>query len=203
MKNISVYFETGYLLDSSYERASVNQKTIARLLPQFQKSWDDYGSLFIGATLKEIGKDFHRSELLAYLIMHPEVFSCSHPFLININQFLDFDPSSNSQSMQFSELVYHELLHIYLDDNYSHLLNPASPRATDLIKRFSNEDDVVTAHLHLYAIQKSAFKKSEWTHVWEGIIANAKSLHSPGYKRAIEIVNSVGYDVFVEELKNG
>jgi len=201
MKETKLYFETGYLLDSSYERAAQNQDTIAKMVPVFQTVWDDLGTQFTKATLKVVGREFRRSELLAYLIMHPGLFSCSHPFLININRFLPFDSSSSMQNMKFAELVYHELLHIFLDDNYGDRLDPKSKLAFPLIEKFAKEGDIVLAHLHLYAIQESVFKTGGWENVWSWIVENAKSAHSPGYKKAIDIIQDVGSTPFLEELK--
>src|SRR5688572_29461776 len=110
-----IYLQTGYLLDSSFERVLENQITIANALPDLQSAWEKFGPQLLMATTNEFGRSFQRRELLAYLIMHPTVFSCSHPFLININKFLKLDRSSSELVEKFTDVVFHEALHVYLD----------------------------------------------------------------------------------------
>lgn len=201
MKDTKIFFESGYLLDSNYERAVANQSKIASMAPVFQEAWDRVGAAFLQATQSEIKVSFRRTELTASLIMHPEVFSCSHPFLININRFMDFDVSSEDQVIEFCELVYHEALHILLDDNFPDLTDRRAIRLSKLISELPDEDDVVVSHLHLYAIQQKVLKSRGWPGVWEKIVADSSDLHHPGYHRAINIVQQTGAEKFIAELE--
>lgn len=204
MKAPKIYFETGYLLDSSFERVIENQKTILQLLPVFQQTWDSLGTQFVQAAVDATGKVFRRSELLAYIIMHPEIFSSSHPFLINVvrSGLIELDKNSQILPMKFCELVFHELLHIYLDDNFSNILDRKSPMATPLILKFACEEETVISHLHLYSLQEYVFRSLAREDVWAWIKENALTLHSPGYQKALEIIQNVGYQQFIEELRN-
>lgn len=196
-----IYLQTGYLLDTSFERVLANQSTIARLLPDMQSAWDRFSSRLLDATIAETGKSFRRSELLAYLIMHPTMGSCSHPFLININKFLDFEPSSPEHVMKLCDVVFHEALHIFLDDNYADLLDENSPAASPLIKKFEHLGPHAIAHIHLYALQKHICHKIQLESMWDHVCEHVKTSHNDGYKKAVDIVNEVGAEAFVDELK--
>lgn len=200
MNETKIYFESGYLLDSTYERAALNQPIIAKQIPIFQNAWDRMGAQFITRTQQELGLRFRRSELTASIIKHPDVFSCSHPFLININRFKEFDPTDEAQAVEFCEIVYHESLHVLIDDNFPLIADRASPQASTMLRSMFDEDDTVLAHLHLYSVQERVFKKYGWSAVWDSVVANAGELHSPGYLRAIEIVQQLGGERFLAEL---
>lgn len=128
------------------------------------------------------------------------MFSCSHPFLININKYLDFDRSQKVHCLKFSEVVFHEALHIYLDDNFSKLLDESRPEASPLALKYMDLGGHVTAHLHLYAIQKRVYEINGMSEVWKMICELAKTAHNPGYKIAVDLVNEVGSQAFLNEL---
>lgn len=200
MHTTKIYLQTGYLLDTSFERVLENQGTIAQLLPEMQRAWDGVSSSLLDATVAEIGKGFRRRELIAYLIMHPTMSSCSHPFLININKFLDFDASSSDQVVKFCDVVFHEAIHIYLDDNYGDLLDENSPAASPLIKKFEHMGPHVIAHIHLYAIQKHVYQKIDLESAWDHVCEHVKTSRNDGYQKAVNIVNEVGVEAFLNEL---
>lgn len=201
MQTTKIYLQTGYLLDTSFERVLANQATIARLLPQMQQAWDTLSSSLIDTTTAEIGKEFRRRELIAYLTMHPTMFFCSHPFLININRFLDFDGSSQEQVLKFCDVVFHEALHIYLDDNFADLLDETSSGASPLIKKFEHMGPHVIAHIHLYAIQKHIYQKLKLASAWDDVCEHTKISRNDGYLKAVDLVNEVGAEAFIDELK--
>lgn len=201
LRPTKIYLQTGYLLDNSFDRVLSNQSTIAKLLPEMQEAWDTRGPRLLEAAINEIGKEFRLKELLCYLIMHPTMFSCSHPFLININKYLNFDRRVDEHAMKFAEQVFHEALHIYLDDNFSDLLNEDSEAASPLTRKYKDNGPHVTAHTHLYAIQKHIFAKCNMTLMWDMVCEGVKQAHNDGYKIAVDIINNVGSEPFLDELR--
>jgi hypothetical protein len=188
-----IFFESGYLLDVSYERAVKNQPTIESFQSDASKIWTNFGEAWLTKTIELTGKKFSRNEISANLIMHPDLKSCSHPFLININKHLP-----KPDPIQFSELVFHELLHFYLGEFPSLWdINGSS-----LLKKYEKEDDHVTAHLHLYAIQKRVFCALDQMQVWDWVVEQTRKAHHPGYERAIEIIGEEGEQPFWNEITN-
>ena len=187
-----LFFESGYLLDSSYERAVENQPVIEDFRKEARENWVSVGENWLQKTITLVGKEFTRNEITANLVMHPDLFSCSHPFLININKHLP-----KPDPLHFSELVYHELLHFYLDSEFSNLweLNDSK-----LLEKYKEEDDHVTAHLHLYAIEKRVLLECDQQNLWNWVVDSSQTAHSPGYQRAIEILDIEGEQAFWDEL---
>lgn len=197
---MKIILQTGYLLDESFEGVLKNQPIIEKFLGPMQESWDELGPDFLQTTCDLVKKEFRLKEILAYLILHPNVFSCSHPFLINIKRFRDFDSSILAHKMKFRELVFHEAIHIFLDDNFSSILDERSSSATPLIKKHERLGPVALAHLHLYALQKQTFDVLGLQEEWQKVCDAVKFAHSDGYQKAIEAVNGQGAMPFIEEL---
>ncbi|MFZ4405338.1 MAG: hypothetical protein ACOYOK_14660, partial [Pseudobdellovibrionaceae bacterium] len=91
----------------------------------------------------------------------------------------------------FADLVFHELLHTWVGE---HLIRP-SP----LFHKYENEARLTRNHLHLMAVQKLIYQKLNRDDLIQ-MIQNQYNRHAE-YKRAWDIVNAEGIQVFIDELK--
>lgn len=67
----------------------------------------------------------------------------SHPLILNIKKYLN-----GASSELLNEVVFHEILHILLTDNWK-------VWPTNLIKKYSGANQTVATHLHLMSIERA------------------------------------------------
>ena len=162
---------------------------------EFQNEWDTIGPKLVAAVSKILKKDFKQKEMIAAIFLCKKTPSMSMPLLINGNWFAKGKDSIPSHMI--TALTFHELLHTFLDDNYSLLLS------TSLIARYQRqgESNRVLGHLHLMAIQKMVYLSLGMKDRLNEVIDLESSFSNGGYKRAWEIINKDGYLPFIGELK--
>ncbi|MBO9668811.1 MAG: hypothetical protein J7501_18580 [Bdellovibrio sp.] len=152
-----IIFESGWLLDSSLEelsKESLNQAAVdevANRTSEFQDAWDQLGKPLIESALRETGLSFKERDIKGVLICGP-IASQSHPLIINVKYFLKSLEEKPQSMTEFVDVVFHELLHVLLQDNVRTF---PTPTAQEFI---ADEFDVI-AHLHLMAIQKYSHEK--------------------------------------------
>jgi len=112
--------------------------------------------------------------------------------LINGNWFVSASPQPTDLIV---DIIYHELIHTYLVDNFPNLFS--SP----LLKKYKNEDPRVLSHLHPMAIQKQVYLSLALKDRIHNVIKFDSHYYQGAYKRSWELVNSEGEDKFIEELK--
>jgi len=114
----------------------------------------------------------------------------SAPLIINVRSFLP-DAASPSPDGDFSEKVFHELMHTYvmgLTENSA------------LRKKYENEPPSVLNHLHVMALEKFVLLKLGKTAELAYLEQEYKT-DTGAYRRAWEIVGEEGWEVFLRELK--
>lgn len=158
----------------------------------FQEYWDREGPRLLETIISEIGKPFQQREMIATITLC-NFPSMSQPLLINLRRYLATATDNNPRPMyKFIGLVTHELLHTYVND---HLVN------SELLKKYEKETFSVQNHLHLMAVLKMAYLKSDCERELNEVIKLDCEI-GPIYARAWEIVNDIeGYEPFVNELK--
>lgn len=163
----------------------------AQKRPELQKQWDAEGPSYLNAALTEIGLDFPYREMQATLTVCLPA-STSIPLIIDVREFL---PSAKKQmpSWEFSEIVFHELMHTYVSPVFVH---------SALMKKYQNETPTTKYHLHVMAVEKMTLLKLNRPDELKTIDHDYRAGPESAYKRAWEIVNDVeGYQSFIEELK--
>jgi len=162
-------------------------------LGEFQKHWDQEGARLLEAMIAATGKPFKQTELVAVMSLC-EFPSMSHPLLINMRRFLESGPEDPPRSMSsFLSLVFHELLHIYVDDNLEN-----SP----LSEKYAEEPGSVKSHMHLMAMMKKVYLQLGLEAELQQVINEDRKAGRPIYLRSWEIVNELeGYQPLVDELK--
>jgi hypothetical protein len=159
-------------------------------LPEFQKQWDAEGPEYMNAALTEIGLDFPYQEMQATLTVCLPA-STSIPLIVEVDKFLS-TAKKPAPAWEFSEIVFHELMHTYV--------RPVLSRSA-LMKKYQNEAPATRYHLHVMAIEKMTLLKLNRPVDLKTMADEYRNGPDPAYKRAWEIVNSEGYQAFIEELQ--
>jgi hypothetical protein len=167
-----IVFESGWLLDSSVADLSNHElkqealDEVSSRLAEFQASWDDVGRPLLFSAVKESGMSFLEKDIKGSLICG-QLFSQSHPLLINIKYYLNSLQKKPRPLTEFAEQVFHELLHILLQDNLRKWPTPTA-------EKYSDQGFEVIAHLHLMALQRRSHEdignSTAWLADWYGDI---------------------------------
>jgi hypothetical protein len=141
-------------------------------------------------------KGFTRKELSATLsaCAPKSSASYSYPLIINVSNYLNsFSGGHPRETYKFANTVFHELLHTWVNENLK--------RPSPLQVKYKDENSSVLSHLHVMALQIMVYKelnKQEWLN-WITYDCTHNT-GTPVYGRAWEIVNSEGYQAFIDEL---
>jgi hypothetical protein len=172
-------------VDDKELQAAVQQRS------KFQEQWDKEGPLYMSAALGEIGLDFPYREVQATLtVCLPD--STSVPLIVNVEEFL---PAAKkpSPAWEFSEIVFHELMHTYVTRVYA---------SSALMKKYADESSTTKYHVHVMAIEKLTLLKLDRPDELKVIDHDYRYGPDPAYRRAWEIVNDIeGYKPFIDELR--
>ncbi len=145
----------------------------------------------MNAALTEIGLDFPYREMQATLTVCLPA-STSIPLIVEVNEFLP-TAQKPAPAWEFSEIVFHELMHIYVRPVLAH---------SALMKKYQNEAPTTRYHLHVMATEKMTLLKLNRLDNLKTIDHEYRTDPDPAYKRAWEIVNDIeGYQAFIGELK--
>ncbi len=119
----------------------------------------------------------------------------TYPLMINAFPFIHSSVVTSPRPLEyFNNLVFHELLHKFLLNNYSPLNDFSSP----ILIKYSNEPPMILAHVHLFALQFYVYQKLNRE---EEFFAVIKWLNFPVFNRAWEIVQTEGVSKVLSELK--
>lgn len=163
-----IIFESGWLLDSSIaEIAKVDPdqsaiEEVSNRLPEFQKAWGKFGHPLLEAAVQDSGLVFKERDIKAVLICG-SFSSHSHPLILNVKNYLKALHVAPRSLDEFVEVVFHELLHILLQDNVASWPTP-------FINQYSECSFEMTAHLHLLALERRSHdilgKDCSWLEKW-------------------------------------
>lgn len=196
----SVRFDYGFVpFDRTCSRLTGNEIPQARIdelaskLDLFQAHWDRDGRRLLETAVATVGKPFPDRDVTVVMTLC-DIPSMSHPLLLNMRRFLDTGPEDPPLPLeQFSALVFHELLHIYV----SRLLETSA-----LDEKYADEPGSVRSHLHLMALLKHVYLALGQDDVLAAIVAKDQREGRDVYKRSWQIVNEIeGHEVFVDELR--
>jgi hypothetical protein len=166
-------------------------------LPEFQREWNNLAPRYLGETVKVVGKPFSRKEKTAVLMVCPKWIGIGTPLLLPYWPFLKVARKKPVNRSVFFSYMFHEVLHPYV-----YGIVPFS-KETALKKKYAkdplNKDGMITAHLHLMAIQKIVMErlglKKELA-----LLREADQFH-PAYSRTWKIVDAEGALTILRELK--
>ena len=167
---------------------------VTKRLPEFQSHWDQVAKDLLGTTEKAIGKKFseHEISLALSACYFP---SMSNPLLINIRYSLSSVTSHPLEPSVTMSIFFHEILHRYLNNKI--------PATSHLLEKYKTENETVSSHLHLFALQKAVYLRLKQATILQKVIAKDQSLPNSSYKRTWQIVNELeNYQDFIRELRD-
>ena len=161
--------------------------------PEFTKVWEDSAPLLFNQLFSDFKKGFTRNEMTATLSVCAFAPSYSNPLILNVSRFLKsyMKDAPVRGDHVFVDLVFHELLHTWVDENIS--------ETTPLLLKYKSESASVRAHLHLMALQVLVYKETGRNDLLEWINLQYPRMRGD-YPRAWEIVNKEGYEAFIKEI---
>jgi hypothetical protein len=189
------------------------------MMDRFRASWADHGPKLMAATVAVTGQPYRFRETIATLHGCRDMPSYSAPLLIAVAQFTQAGaalPASSVAGLErnggrvggapagvvaplsdFNYLLWHESTHRYVNDIISRL----SGKTTPLLLKYGAENGVVTAHLHLFAIERLVWTRLDLNREYEERNARVRARGFVSATRAIDIVEAEGAQRFVDELK--
>jgi len=163
-------------------------------ITDFQNQWDSVAPKLFAIMNREFKKDFKRTEYSAALSICPDSPSMPKPFVLNISRYLKsyMSPKNAKDINQFTDVVFHELLHLWLFENFNH--------ETTIKKKYKNNGESVVNHIHLFAIESFVLEKADLLPIWNNTRDFIKTKGGPHLK-ALNILEKEGRDKVLQELK--
>ena len=115
--------------------------------------------------------------------------------LLGLNTYLQSEEwlSNITREDAFVTLVFHELLHIWVEDN----INGKST----LLTKYAKEHQYVRDHIHLMALQKMIYLKINRGDILSMLDESYRKNSPIQYRRAWEIVNDIeGYEKIIQDI---
>lgn len=175
------------------------QKQLEKQLPILIAAWRKDAQIFFGIVFSFFKRGFKDKERTAIVnLSHGYSYGSHWLLVLGLRRFLNSDqwnPRLNKEDA-FSSLVFHELLHIWVDENLNE-------KKSLILLKYCNEDSHILAHLHLMAIQKMVYLKINRPDLLEMLDDSYCNFSPPAFRRAWEIVNDVeGYENVLSDLLN-
>ena len=172
---------------------------LQRRLPELEQAWRKDGPSLLAAVPPVTGIRFRFRETRAALILCEEFPSGSLPLMINVRPYLTSTAGREVAPMiDFTNSVFHELLHRYVTDCIEALPGQTTP----LLEKYGAESQRVRNHLHLYAIEELVYRKlGREKDLRLSFDVEQRSKSGPVFARAREIVAAEGAEAFVRELQ--
>ena len=168
-------------------------------LDSFRDSWRKEAPQLFKATVKVTKVPFQFRETRAALSLCRGFSSMSNPLLINVRFFLVATRGENVVPMtQFSNLIFHEVLHRYVSERIKGLPGTTTP----LLTKYRDEPLFVRNHLYLFAIMDEVYRQLGRQKDLDAVIAWEQTVKSaPITKRAREIVAIEGAENLIREFR--
>lgn len=171
-------------------------KELEKQLPILVKAWEQNAPILFNEVSLFFKKGFMQKTRTAVIYLSNNWSYGSRKFLVlGLRQYLESQPWMQpiTKADSFVHCVFHELLHIWLDENLKN--------QTTLMKKYSKENHQVINHLHLMAIQKMVCQKIKRYDILDAIDEGYRKYSLPEYKRAWEIVNDIeGLEVVLNDI---
>lgn len=192
---MKIHFEYSTIFDqhiSELMGTTLDEKVVLqveKMIPRLNEEWQKQGDILL-STASELSEfRFNQSEMKC-IVTVSEFVSMSHPLIVNVKKYLD---RSNIDFLM--EVVFHELLHVLLTDNWK-------VWPTELLKKHSNQDRTIESHLHLMSLERATHiklgnhRRLEEISLWYEMIGGS-------YIKSWIIVNeNENFLNFVSELKD-
>lgn len=167
-------------------------------LPHFVRAWQQAAPKLFGEVFSAFKRGFKSSKRTASVYLcHNSSYGSDWFLILGLRYYLDPEPwlRPTSKEDTFVDLVFHELLHVWIDENIS--------GKSALLKKYRHEHEYVRDHIHLMAIQKMVYLKLNRLDMVDHIDEGYRKLSLPEYRRAWEIVNDIeGYEAVIQDILN-
>ena len=180
----------------------IDPKAVAELrsrLGEFRDSWRGDAPQLLGAVPGITGVPFRFREAKAALFLCRGFPAISLPLMLNMRIYLAATAKGTPVPLEdFSNLVFHEVLHRYVGDS----IDALPDRTTPLLEKYRNESTGVRNHLHLYAIMIAVYRELEREEELDRAFVVEQMLPKAGAvsTRAREIVAIETPEKFIREL---
>ena len=191
-----------YLIDAVgrlYFKTTVNagyRNQLTKQLPLFTKVWQQNAPLLFNEIFSVFKRGFKQNKRTAIVYLSHNASYGSKRFLVlGLRYYLDSESWNLAATRQdvFVDLVFHELLHVWVDENIGD--------KSQLLAKYRNEHQDVREHLHLMALQKMVYLKINRPDMLAMIDHSYRTLASPEYRRAWEILNDIeGYEIVINDI---
>jgi len=189
----------GHLFFSGWRGLEIDndqKNELQKKLPQLIAVWDQQAPILFDEIFSMFHCGFKQKERTAVVSLGGTGgYGSSHFLWLGLHFLLDSETwdKPGSKEDYFTILVFHELLHIWVDDN---IVNTSV-----LLTKYKDEHEYTKEHIHLMALQKMVYLKFNYFDALEIIDNEYRNRALPSYQRAWEIVNDIeGYEVVIQDI---
>ncbi|HYM25384.1 MAG TPA: hypothetical protein VEU08_19335 [Vicinamibacterales bacterium] len=170
---------------------------------EWKAEWDREAPALFSTTVKVTGLPFGFHETIATVVTCPAFISMSSPLLLNVRQLLDRTKQGIAMKNEFSQMLFHEVLHRYINERIR-----ALGGTTPSWEKYKAEPQPVRSHIYVEAIMELVYRtlgrEEEGAAIRQrdaGRGAVAGGLRgATDMARALEIVEKEGAATLVREL---
>lgn len=179
-----------------FETTNNQKNELEEKLPQLIDIWNQQAPILFGEIFSVFNCGFKQKERTAVVSLGGTGGYGSSYFLwLGLRFLLDDEAWDRLGSKEdyFSILVFHELLHIWVDDNIA--------GTSVLLTKYKDEHEYTLEHIHLMALQKMVYLKLNNFDALETIDNEYRHHSLPSYQRAWEIVNDIeDYQIVIQDI---
>jgi len=176
------------------------QRAFAQAFPALITAWQDQEQFLFDELFAVVPVGFTQPKRTAVICLSAPYggYGSKHFFFLFVRSFIEQElqmpwASSISREDAFVDLVFHELLHVWIDEH----INGKSA----LLLKYVDETSEVREHIHLMAIQKMVYLRLNRLDMIEYLDNSYRNMTCTDYARAWEIVDDIeGYDVVIADL---
>ncbi|KTC77848.1 hypothetical protein [Legionella brunensis] len=164
------------------------------LIPVLTEVWNKNGTPLLIETVKLIHKKFPQNELTASVLLNPDRRPMSYPFVANVRRQL-YLPGEVQRSREFFIFTTYMLLLF----RYFHANFPKLDDCSRLIQRYADKEDEIKNRLFPVSIMYHTYAVTNRSAELHEVV---KEINNPTLFSVIKIIESEGYESFIEELHN-
>jgi len=183
-------------IDKQAKSSKINDewlKEVRSRIGEFQNQWDSVAPQLFNILVSKFKHEFKRKEYSVALSICPDSPSMPKPLVLNISRYLKsyMSPKQPKEMVQFIDVVFHELLHLWLFENFN--------QESIIKKKYKNHGESVINHIHLFAIESFVLEKAGFSEVWKNTKEFINKKGGPHLK-ALTIMEKEGRDKVLQEI---
>lgn len=174
-----------------------------RRMPQFRQAWSAEGPDLLKVAEKLVGQPSPFGE--AQIVLHvcrEQPAGMVYPLMLNLGWFLESYEgryrAEPDQASLFAERILHQVLHRYIREIAVEAAEDVPPD-TPLLRAYAAEPFDTLQHVHLIALEELTYRKLGKARFYAAL--RERQSFAPAYRRAYEIVETVGAQAVVRDLR--